>query len=195
MYKSWNVVLVTVSLGSDGHWAAAWSGLARGRHFVEWREAGGFVWDRCWARAEASTGQSSAVECAAAAWAVLPCQCVFGLFLTTSLIITRSLPISPRPPAAAQWKHHSRDTVSLCHAERHGAALHEAWAGDGQLSEWTRVIWSAALAHSAPQQPDWVRKMFIFSKLESSGPGPQVIKCASNNKMPPTRGMCAELRW
>ena len=51
---------------------------------------------------ELSTGQSSAVECAAAAWAVLPCQCVFGLFLTTSLIITRSLPISPRPPAAAQ---------------------------------------------------------------------------------------------
>ena len=48
-------------------------------------------------------------------------------------------------------------------------------------------------AHSAPRQPD--RKKFIFSKLESSGPGPdsEVIKCASNNKVPPTNGMCAEL--
>ena len=88
----------------------------------------------------------------------LPGQCcpaslssVFGLFLTTSLIISRNPPISARPPAAAQWKHHSHDTVSLCHAGRHRAALHEAWAegweeSDGQPSEWTRVIRSAALS-------------------------------------------------
>ena len=92
------------------------------------------------------------VVCAAAAWTVLPCHSVFGLFLTTSLIIARNLPISPRSPAAP-----SENTIHMTRRVSVGTRRHK-WVTWGMGGCWggecceDQVIRSAALSSLCSRQ-------------------------------------------
>ena len=173
-----------------------WCGLAWGRHFVESREAGGFVWDRCWARAEPSTVQASAVECAAPAWPVLPCQCVQCVWVISDNIINYHKKSADQSPATGCGPVKTSLTWHGESLSRRTSRSCVTWG----MSWWWAAQWvDPSYQISSPQLTQHLDSQTEKSSFSASWshPGlvqtPKVIKCASDNKVPPTNGMCAEL--
>ena len=145
--------------------------------------------------------QGSAVLCAAAAWAVLPCQSVQCVWVISDNIINYLKKSADQCPATGCG---SVKTSLTWHGEslsRRTSQSCVTWGmGWGLRGEWWAAQWvdqsyqisSSELTQHLNSQTEKI----IFSKLDSSGPGPGVIKCASNNKVPPTNVKeCVQYWW
>ena len=124
--------------------------------------------------------------------AALP-QCVW--VISDNIINYRKKSADQSPvTGCAQWKHNSYDTESLCWDQE----TQVSYMRHGRVLGW-RVLWGPSYQISSSQLTRLqTAKKSIFSKLEPSGAcrrGHEVMKCASDNKVPSTNQVECEHYW
>ena len=137
--------------------------------------------------------QGSAVLCAAAAWAVLPCQSVQCVWVISDNIINYLKKSADQCGATGCGSVKTSLTWQGEPLSRRTSHSRVTWGmGCGLRGGWWAAQWvDQSYQISSPELTQHLgsqTEKIIFSKLDSSGLGPEseVIECASNNKMPPT---------